>query len=940
MARLLLIEFAVTESFHRAVEFPFLYGLAGARGVAARWVRFGVSASAEFHGEGAGVPLSREDQATAARHMDELGADRVVFSHAPAPAVVAALNRGRTDVLYRYAEYASKGEEGAAVMDGVPVERLRGDLGGFLGVDDVRVGASLLEAAAPDFGFVPGNDAAREMEVLPFLIIGEECTWNRSFAGNPFYDGLDLSACFRDGGCAFCARPDNRRHWSMAPMELLDRQLRAVAGTCPTFGRRLKLRLVGEPVIRNIREVAARVAAAGLPPADLLLDSRADTLVRVADDLRGALDDLGETGHCLHLCLIGIESFSSRELRRLNKGLTAADNLDAVRTLFTLEAGHPGRFGFREYGGLSLIPYTPWTAPEELDLNLSVLELLDLAPYAGKHLTGRLRLYPGLPLEARTRADGLLRDRYEDPLLDTASLTFYENELPWTFAAPVMEPINRLLVRLEHDGAAEDPLIAPVRALDHAARAAGLRRTTLAHILIREALRLAWAGGTVTPEALLTATGTALGASADDAAPALEQWTTHGPPDVADMGGEALPFERVLDIKPVSKIEPLRREDADLWVAAPTIPNAVARRRGGESDGGAETWEVFFGRDPATVAEAIRLTDVMDAQPTEAGERAAIAAVGELLGYAPCCAQAYAAETADIRTSYFWLHVDRRLAAPGPVPWELHPVPGKIIEYVPCGLDCAPSLARARASLDAMPWTSGATREAFEAVCRNPHLLLWDVQSSAVELIPEGAPGERFRYRAGRTWGEGPDVTALALGDEVILEDETVLILRKGRPWLSLSGRAFLWWHEGVLQGAFWQAMLDFRRAVPRQSGGPAAVAAAPRGPANPTMAVLDRLLGLFRENRVDFAGLRMGAWTHRKDGRALLRLEGPADTVDLMIEVKDVGTQALWEAGPYALSYPSDSPLRTDAQWAAAKALHTTLTAAVRKISRQSRDR
>ncbi len=940
MARLLLIEFAVTESFHRAVEFPFLYGLAGARGVAARWVRFGVSASAEFHGEGAGVPLSREDQATAARHMDELDADRVVFSHAPAPAVVAALNRGRTDVLYRYAEYASKGEEGAAVMDGVPVERLRGDLGGFLGVDDVRVGASLLEAAAPDFGFVPGNDAAREMEVLPFLIIGEECTWNRSFAGNPFYDGLDLSACFRDGGCAFCARPDNRRHWSMAPMELLDRQLRAVAGTCPTFGRRLKLRLVGEPVIRNIREVAARVAAAGLPPADLLLDSRADTLVRVADDLRGALDDLGETGHCLHLCLIGIESFSSRELRRLNKGLTAADNLDAVRTLFTLEAGHPGRFGFREYGGLSLIPYTPWTAPEELDLNLSVLELLDLAPYAGKHLTGRLRLYPGLPLEARTRADGLLRDRYEDPLLDTASLTFYENELPWTFAAPVMEPINRLLVRLEHDGAAEDPLIAPVRALDHAARAAGLRRTTLAHILIREALRLAWAGGTVTPEALLTATGTALGASADDAAPALEQWTTHGPPDVADMGGEALPFERVLDIKPVSKIEPLRREDADLWVAAPTIPNAVARRRGGESDGGAETWEVFFGRDPATVAEAIRLTDVMDAQPTEAGERAAIAAVGELLGYAPCCAQAYAAETADIRTSYFWLHVDRRLAAPGPVPWELHPVPGKIIEYVPCGLDCTPSLARARASLDAMPWTSGATREAFEAVCRNPHLLLWDVQSSAVELIPEGAPGERFRYRAGRTWGEGPDVTALALGDEVILEDETVLILRKGRPWLSLSGRAFLWWHEGVLQGAFWQAMLDFRRAVPRQSGGPAAVAAAPRGPANPTMAVLDRLLALFRENRVDFAGLRMGAWTHRKDGRALLRLEGPADTVDLMIEVKDVGTQALWEAGPYALSYPSDSPLRTDAQWAAAKALHTTLTAAVRKISRQSRDR
>ncbi|MFH1529455.1 MAG: hypothetical protein ABIK09_01840 [Pseudomonadota bacterium] len=939
MAGLLLIEFAVTESFHRAVEFPFLHGLAKARGVPARWVRFGVSAAAEFHGEGSGVPLSAEDAAAAARHMDETGADRVVFSHKPAASVVAALNRGRTDVRYRYAEFASKGEEGAERMDGVPVERLRGDLGA-LGIDGVQVGASLLEAGTPDFGFFPGNAAAAEMEVLPFLIIGEECTWNRSFLGNPFYDGLDLSACFRGGGCAFCARPDNRRHWSKAPMDLLDDQLRAVAATCPTFDRRLRLRLVGEPVIRHIREVASRVIASGLPPADLLLDSRADTLVQVADDLRRALVDLEGTGHCLHLCLIGIESFSSRELARMNKGLRGEDNIDAVRTLFTLEAEHPGRFAFRQYGGLSLITYTPWTAPGELDLNLAVLELLNLAPYAGKHLTGRLRLYPGLPLELRTRADGLLRDRYDDPLLDTARLTFYENEIPWGFRDPVMEPINRLLVRLEHDGDGADPLTAAVRSLDREARGAGLPRTTLAHVLIREALRLAWPDGEVTPEALLGATGAAVRRAAAEAAPSLEQWTTHGPPDVADMGGEALPFERVLDVKPVSKIEPLRREDVDLWLVAPAIPNTTARRRGGESSGGGDVWEVFFGRDPADVARAIHLTDVMDAQPTEDEERDAIAAVGVLLGYAPCCAKAYARETADVRTSYFWLHVDRRLAAPGQVPWEHNPIPGKIIEYVPCALDCAPSLARARANLDSMPWTGGRTRDAFEAVCRNPHLLLWDVQSSAVELIPESAPGERFRYRAGRTWGAGPDIDALAEGDEVILEEETVRILRKGRPWLSLSGRAFLWWHEQVLQREFWRAMLNFRRAVPRHVGGPAAGQPALRAPANPTMAVLDRLLDLFRDNDVDFGGLKLAAWSHRKNGRALVRLEGPGDRVDLMVEARSEGTPALWEAGPYALSYPSESPLRTDGQWAAAKAFKGTLSAAVRRLVRQSRER
>ena len=934
MARLLLIEFAVIESFHRAVEFPFILGLAKARGVSARWLRFGVPASSEFFSEGSGVPLGSEETAAAVEHMDALGADRIVFSHKPAVDLVAALDRGRSAALFRYAEFASKGEEGAVLVGDVMVERLRGDLGAFLDVPDMDMGASLIEAATPDFGFIPANKAAREIEVLPFLICGEECTWNRKFSSNPFYEGLDLDACFRGGGCAFCARPDNRRSWTRGAMDLLDQQLRAVAATCPTFGRRLSLRLVGEPIIHNIREVATRILTSGLPAADLLLDSRADTLVRMADDLRAALADLSDTGHSLHLCLIGIESFSSKELRRLNKGIVASENLVAARTLFTLEAEHPGRFAFRQYGGLSLITYTPWTAPEELDLNLAVLELLDLTDYAGKYLTGRVRLYPGLPLEARARADGLLRDRYDDPLLDTARLTFYENEAPWAFQDPVMEPVNRILLRLEHDGEEADPLTAAVRDLWEEARRAEIPTTALGHLLIRQALRLAWPGPAPTPEALLDATRDQVRRHANEDAPALEQWTDHGPRHV-ELGGEALPFERVLDIKPVSKIEPLRRETADRWIADPAILNATARRRRGERDAERETWEVFFGRDPADVARAIELTDVMDARPTEVEERDAIRAVGELLGYPRCCARSYAGEPADIRTSYFWLHVDRRLAAAGEVPWEFHPVPGKIIEYVPCALDCAPSLARARANLNAMPWTGGATREAFESVCRNPHLLMWDVQSSAVELIPEDEPGERFRFRTGRTWGEGPDIDALREGDELVLEDETLLVLRKGRPWLSLSARAFLWWHRRTFQAEFWAAMLDFRRTVPPRSVGSAASKpTTAQGPTTPTMEVLDRLLQLFRENSVDFAGLQVFEWSHRRDGRTALCLKAAGtEEVDLIVEERGEGTRSLWEEGPYALSYPAESPLRTDAQWAAAKAFRTTLRAALRKL-------
>jgi len=217
-----------------------------------------------------------------------------------------------------------------------------------------------------------------------------------------------------------------------------------------------------------------------------------------------------------------------------------------------------------------------------------------------------------------------------------------------------------------------------------------------------------------------------------------------------------------------------------------------------------------------------------------------------------------------------------------------------------------------------------------------PRILFHEEQSAGLELIPEDEPGERFRYRAGRRHGGGADLEALAAGDELEVGPETLLVLRRGRPWASLSGRAFLWWHRRSFQAEFWHGMLDVRRHAPRGEDHPPP---SPDGreeipvPLAPAMGVLDRLLHLLRENTVDIGGLQVRGWTHQPDGRTTVHLVGDGTEILLVVEEQRDGVRALWEEGPYAISHPAEAPLQTDAQWRGARAFRTTLRAALRRL-------
>jgi hypothetical protein len=918
--RLLLVEFAATDRFHRALLFPFLLGYARAAGRPARWLRFGVPAAAPASAGEPGVPLSREDEARLRAAVRAFRPDLVLFNRSPSGGV-------------RRAAAAAGGADLAVLVDGgseagwsgpvPPLDLARTPFDVVLGRRDPSVhGAGLLEHVEPHYGFEAANAAAATMDPLPFVFLGEECTYDRPFRTNPFLAGLPLDGCVRRGGCAFCGRPAGHR-WTKPPLELLRRQLAAIDRTLPSTAERgLRIRLLGEAALRHVGGVAREALRCGRRPLRLLLDSRVDRFLAAAEPLRAALRALHGTGVRLELSLLGAESFGTAALGRLNKGLRPEQTLRAVRLLLELEREFPEGFGFREHGGLSLLTMTPWTTPAELALELAVVEALGLEPFVGKLFTGRLRLFAGLPLVEAARRDGLLVRRYADPLLDTARRNLYETELPWRFARPELESLSRILVRLDPEAAASpDPLSRRVAALEETlGRGVTPRSVAAALAMTDAALQAAASGRTLAPAALLrAAAGPGTGAAGKSAAPRHEAWVRHAEwrGSAADPG--RLPLPVLLAHKPALKVEPLTAVECDRFRRDAELPNVRARRRAGREGG--EAWEVFVGGRARDVAAAVELTERIERARPGPELRDAVTRMGIVLGYPKCCARSFAGEGTPLVDNIFWLHVARRVAVPGRVAPELSPL-APWLEYVPCSAACRASVARARSMVRA--W--GAEGRRRLARCRHPVLLLREVQGQAVELVPLGEPGERFRYRAGAVGGSGPLVETVRRGDELVLEDELTLVLRRGRPLAALSARAFLWWHERPFQTEFWRAMVEVLRARGPATPRPAAPAARGETPfARDTARLLEKL----QRRRLRFAGFALEAWAATGPECVRVVLVERDDRVELDLFPRRPGAPAFLEAGVFRLTYPTPHPLDSPARLAAARAFAAALAAA-----------
>jgi hypothetical protein len=807
--RVVLVETVTPGRFHAGQAFPFAKGLLAARGAAVRWLRLAVPPALELLSGERGVSLAPDEAAAVADAFGADGATHVVFSHRPADSTLAALAAGPR-IRPRVA-LLGVGPEAAGGLTTLPFSARA--LLAWVGLPAAGVPAEAPDApddltafSQPDYGFEASNAAAREMTPFVFLLCGQGCAWRARLDGSAFFAAHADAGLPERWGCSFCgdALTDGASGagGAVAPMELLRRQLLAVARTHPPAPGPLLLRVSGAAVTADPLRLAEQVTAlaATLPPCRLLVEYRAAAIVRRADRLEAAARVLAAAGHALDVCLVGVESYSARQLDRFHKGYAPHVNLAAARILRALEAACPEGFGFRAYGGLSTVLYDPWVTIGDVALNVAVARLFGLGKLLGKLLTSRLRLGPGLPLTAAARADGLLTDRHADPLLDTAARNFYDEELPWRFADPRVTGLNRLTTRLPSaPELAGDPLHEELTAWR---RAAGLGELEAAARLCEVA---AASPEPLPPDELLArarAPRSEPGGPAEDVlvpAEAIAQWLTSSFEYRAFRAGG----------KPVIKLEdgyPPEIQEALAAALETRHPGVVLRWRQRRWDGG-RTRELFAGMAAADVDEALALTEQREDETRPEAIRAAIARTGELLGYPRCCAEAFAAAGLAFLTNNEWLKVRRRLEAPGPVAPELHPF---LTSYVPCRLGCAATPALVERLYPLPPDHPG------RAYWRWPTLVFLERpgEFAALELLaePEDEPlpaarttATRLRYRLGPAQTGDPRLPALARGDTLVVEPGLLRVVADGHEiaWFPLD--AFVWWHERVFHPEFWE---------------------------------------------------------------------------------------------------------------------------------------
>lgn len=922
MTSVLLVEIIVSDQFSRAVAFPFIQGFLKAKGVATRWRRF-ASRFAVRAGPGeAGISLPREDLEALVRLAGAaVPPTHVLVSHQPAPDLCAALRDAapgaRLGWVCDQAPPTSGASEALAVFPDV------GSVTAFLDLPPGEGGVNLFEDATPDFSFEAANPEAASAPPLPFLVCGPDCSYRRSLASNPFFAGVDLSGCDDRGGCAFCVRPIRDVAWTRPVEEVMARQLDAIALAWRGARERLLVRAMGETFLKRVETFAALVASRFLPPCDFLLDGRADLLVAREDRLQEALETLRPTPHRLHVSLVGVENFSDAELLRMNKGTTGLKNLDLARLLLRLEREYPTSFAFRRWGGLSLILFTPWTRPQDLVFNLSVIETGRIERFAGKVFSGRLRLYPGLPLHRLAGHDGLLAPAYDDPRLDTTRsnpyASLYPDETPWRFQDPRMESVCRVIVRMATPPVPGDPVD---EALGRAFQRLGEKSYGIGFALGVVDAAIA-ADRPLDPRDLVEETARLRGREG-------RGWTRDAPvlPGRPLDPSRAVRFTTMavrVGVKPVARLE---GDAAERWLAEPGGLAAATVPVG-------EGLAVFVARDGSLIEQAVEAARRQRDPGGDAGSREeALLAEGRLLGYPECCARAFAAREGEVRDQYQWLHILRRVEVDGEVSPLFHPGYLPLVEHVPCSLACGESLDRAARLLAA--WRDEEGEEAAAGLLRSlerPWIFLTEGDGHRVELIPEDEPAERFRYRPGLWAGDHPLVRAVLDGDEVVLDGTGIGVLRRGRLRAALGCRAFLWWHRRVFHRDLWRGLIALRfdaRKDPDRDETPQEDPVEDPATAEKARRLAAFVAGALTRDGNDFEGFRIASLEPWSGLSVRLSLRSPRDRMTLIVQPWSPGGSAFQRVGSLAVLHPDDDPLDSPAKVRAARRVASRLKAAL----------
>ena len=254
------------------------------------------------------------------------------------------------------------------------------------------------------------------------------CPYQADARDNPVYAGAVIPAGL-GRGCAFCTTGNNyeARPAASAAAFVLE-QLRYLRVNAPELDR---LVLKDQNPFAYLTEVVQTLAAEGLGPFTLMLETRADWLTRSARRFDDALRAARSGGIRISPFLVGIESFSQPELDRYNKGTTAEANVEFLSRLWSLRELYGETLDLAS-ASFGFVLFSPWTTREDLETNLRAIQRTRFDQLRGRVLLSRSRLYPDTALYYLAERDGLLIDAFREGE-DTSRRYGYYPAHPWRF---------------------------------------------------------------------------------------------------------------------------------------------------------------------------------------------------------------------------------------------------------------------------------------------------------------------------------------------------------------------------------------------------------------------------------------------------------------------------------------------------------------------------
>lgn len=895
----LLIEFVVPQRYQCGRQYPSLFAALKNAAIPTRWLRFGLRPDVQFHRDEVGIGLDETDLKKLLQAIAATSASHLLFSEGPSDSLICSIKASAPHL-----ELATLGEVSTRETRELPrrIAPAREPLAEWLDID------MLPELDTEDFGFETANALAAEAAPILFLDLDRACLHRPPLRKSHFFARRESTGFPKRWGCAFCTGP---RTDTLSPkpldhsLERLRRALESARKTHPN-PKELCYRVSGYRLTQAPIALAKTVASAGVVAGSrFLLDYRADDIVELEAELARAATIMGEIGHTLEVCLVGIESFSARQLDRYAKGYGPATNLAAIRVLRSLEARYPGAFEFRRHRGLSTILFDPWTSLGDVALNLAVARLFDLESLLGKLLTSRIRLEEGLPLTLAAEEDGLLTETFADPLFETARLNFYQPEIPWTFRNKEVEELCRLLIRFAPESPRSgDPLGQRIAAWEEEEPLKPLERAE------RVVRHLADRNGEASAEELLDECHRAGPRKKPDIQLSLVDELLHDDLDTVlnlniDLFAFRLGVKKLVKVEGTGGAETIASTRAEL---ERRYPDATILSRSGQALG-THDWELFISHDPQRAVRALAATRQLEIEKDEAHAHELIVELGELLGYPKCCARAFAEAPLALRSSNEWLWLRRRLHAPTELPNPLlHPL---LLSHVPCSLECERSLELVETLFSVPDQTT------LKQLGRAPTILLLDRCREGFVLSAKPRENETFPYSLAAVSTRDPRLSSVNDGERLSVSPGLLEVEGGAETTAIFPLDAFFWWWQDVFHRSFWEECLLEIESAPRRDSPPD-----PHKKQRQWLAkLLERLLDRLAQNPEALRGFTPGhpaVVAHPTDtGWGELCVRFTRGNEPLMLTLREEGgfEHPFLELESFALVHDEETPLDSEAK-------------------------